>query len=193
MLLKNQKLWKTENTKENQRTPKQLSVKPKNKGFRPTLGYGFVCFLYFLVSPMFLENQKNGNPKIPKKTKENKNNLRENQKNKVSKGFRPTLGYGFSVFPKVVLLFGFTECFFSFPKTFGLRENRKPKKQKKTYPRWAWNLWKNFGFRFYRKLLWFSLVFFCIFNFHKKWFSKSLRENQKIKKQTHIQGCIWNL
>ena len=60
-------------------------------------------------------------------------NLRENQKNKVFKGFRPTLGYVFFVF----VFFGFPEGFYktnkSFEKTKNTKENqRKPKKTNKT-------------------------------------------------------------
>ena len=41
------------------------------------------------------------NQKYQRKPKETNKNLRENQKNKVFKGFRPTIGYVFLVFPKV--------------------------------------------------------------------------------------------
>ena len=56
------------------------------------------------------------------KTKENQKEIRENQKNKVVKGFRRTLGYGCGL----VWLFGFPECLF--PKN--LRENQKTNKTK---------------------------------------------------------------
>ena len=74
-----------------------------------THGFGFFCFLVF---PMVFRKPKkpSGKPKILKKTKENQQNqtnLRENQKEKVFKGFRPTLGYGFVLF-----------CFVGFPEGF---------------------------------------------------------------------------
>ena len=62
-------------------------------------------------------------PKILKKTKENQKNIRKNQKNKVVKGFRLALGYGFG-------LFGFLV----FPKVFTKPTNPsiKPNIPKKT-------------------------------------------------------------
>ena len=56
---KQKSFGKTKNTKEYQRKQQQCSGKPKNKvcqGFRPTLGYGFLCFpegFLFWLSLMF--------------------------------------------------------------------------------------------------------------------------------------------
>ena len=77
---------------------------------RPTLGYGFglVCFFGLVFPKVFRKPKKPSvKPKIQKKTKENQKNIRKNQKNKVFKGFRPTLGYGFGL----VWFFGFPEGF----------------------------------------------------------------------------------
>ena len=85
--------------------------------------------LFFVFPRVFTKpKQLSGKPKIPKKTKENQNTLGKT-KNKVFKGFRPTLGYGFLfivlVFPKV------------FTKQQNIRENqkykRKPKKTKQIF------------------------------------------------------------
>ena len=111
------------------------------KGFRPTLGYGFV-FSCLLVFPKVFRKPKTPSrkPKIQKKTKDNQQILRANQTHKVFTGFRPTLGYGFVLF--VVCLFsrrfscvvyglffcivGFLEGFLGCLKTFW-----KTKKNKK--------------------------------------------------------------
>ena len=122
--LQNQKnLRENQKYKENQRKPQNLRKNKKNKvfkGFRLTLGYGFV----FAVFPQVFTKPTNPSrkPTIPKKTKEYQQNIRKNQQNKVFKGFRPTLGYGFVCF-----------CFV-FPKVFTKPKNhsRKPKLQKTT-------------------------------------------------------------
>ena len=118
---------KTKNTKENK---KRLSAKPKNKvvkGFRPTLVYGFGCFLFFGFLWVFTKaNKYSGKPKIQKKTKENKLTFGKTTKTKFSR---------FQTHPWILV------CFFGFPEGFyrtkkNLRENQKykrqPKKTKKT-------------------------------------------------------------
>ena len=73
----------------------------------------FFLFVFLVFPKVFRTPKKpSGKPTIPKTTKENQTNLRDNQNNNVFKGFRPTLGYGF----------GFLR-FLVFPKVF-----RKPKK-----------------------------------------------------------------
>ena len=147
--LENQK-----NLRENQkykRKPKKTNKNIRNnqnkqvfKGFRPTLGYGFVFFVC-LVFPKVFTKPKNHSrkPKKQRKPKKTNKNLRENQKNKVFKSFRPTLGSGFVcffcfclVFPKVCFvffcMFGFLYLFILFCKN--LRENQKTKKTN-PYPR----------------------------------------------------------
>ena len=80
----------------------------------------------FLVFPKVFRKPKkpSGKPNIPKNTKEQHKNLRENQTTKVLEGFRPTLGYGF-----VVVLLVFPKVFEN-PKNIWENQNyqRKPKK-----------------------------------------------------------------
>ena len=69
---------------------------------------GLVLFGFLVFPKVFRKPKKpSGKPNIPKTTKENQTNLRENQQNKVFKGFRHTLGYGFGLV-----------CFFGFPEGF---------------------------------------------------------------------------
>ena len=101
---------KTNNTKENQTNLRENQQSNVFKGFRPTLGYGFVLFVCLVFPKVFTKpNKPSRKPRIQKKTKENQRkqkNLRENQNNKVVKGFRPTLGY------ISFLLFWFSLMFF---------------------------------------------------------------------------------
>ena len=106
-------LGKTKNTKENQRKPKKTSGKPKKtkclKVSDPPLDMGLVLVVFLVFPKVFTKPTKpSRKPKIPKKTKQNKTKQKtfgKTRKNKVVKGFRPTLGYGFVlyllVFPKV--------------------------------------------------------------------------------------------
>ena len=82
-------------------------------------------FLWF--SRRFLPKQTNlrENRKYQRKPKKTNKHLRENQKNKVVKGFIPTLGYGFGV-----LFFGFPEGFYQTKNTF--EKTKIPKKTKTT-------------------------------------------------------------
>ena len=115
-------------TKENQKTLGTTKTNTVFKGFRPTLGYVFCFLLSFFVrfSLRFSQNQKNNSRKKQKykRNQRKPKNIRNNtKKNKVFKGFRPTLGYVF------VFLF-----LFGFPKVFTKPKQhlRKPKIQKKT-------------------------------------------------------------
>ena len=64
---------KTNNTKENQRSPTKASGKPNKvfKCFRSTLGYGFGLVWFFGVPIKKQKKETSGKPTIPKKTKEN--------------------------------------------------------------------------------------------------------------------------
>ena len=67
---------KTNNTKENQNNIRENQKTNVFKGCRPTLGYGFVCFVFWVLPKVFRKPQKpSGKPTIhsgkPKKTKEN--------------------------------------------------------------------------------------------------------------------------
>ena len=108
------------NIRENQKyqrkptTTKLIFGKTKQPKFLkvsdPPLDMGLVLFV-FLVFPKVFTKPTNPSrkPKIQKKTKENQTNIRNNQKNKVFKGFRPTLGY---VFCFLFLFFWFPEGFY---------------------------------------------------------------------------------
>ena len=156
-------------------------MKTKNKvfkDFRPTLGYGFVVFVVVGFPEGLVKNLNKllRKPKIQKKTKETPTNLRENQQNKVFKGFRPTLGYVFLlllVSPKV----------FRKPKNF--RENQKYKrKHKKTTNNFRENN-KTHSFYRFQTHPWIWVCFFCLFVFPEglKKNNKNLRENQKYKRK----------
>ena len=97
--------------------------KTKKQSFSRFQTHPWICFFFFCFcwfSRRFLANQKtpSGKPTIQKTTKENKHNIRENQKNKVFKGFIPTLRY--------VSFFGFPEGFY--------------KKNLTHIQEWVWNL-----------------------------------------------------
>ena len=170
------------------------------KSFRLTLGYGFVfCFVGFPEG--FLQNQQNlrENQKYTRKPKKTPKTLGQNQNNKVFKGFRLTLGYGF-----VFLFWGV------FPKVFTKPTNpsRKPKIQKKTnksfgktkktkqtYPRVGLKPLTTlcFGFVLMCLLVFFGFLWYFWLSRRICWFCKNHRENQQNKKQTHFQGWVWNL
>ena len=118
------------------------------------------------------------NQRKPKKTKENQKSLRENTKtNKVFKGFRRTLGYGFGL----VLFFGFPECCFGFLKTFGKTNNTKENQRKPKKP--SGNTQKQTKcLKVSDAPLDMGLVLFCCLAFPKVFRKqKNLRENQKNK------------
>ena len=83
---------------------KETELIPKD----PPLDMGLVLFGFLVFPKVFKKTKKPSvKSKIRKKTKENQKNLRKNQKTKVFKGFRPTLGYGFGL----VWFLGFPEGF----------------------------------------------------------------------------------
>ena len=89
------------------------------KGFRPTLGYGFVFFCFFVFPKVFTKpKQPSRKPKIPKKTKENQKNIRENQKTKLFKVSDPPLDMGL-----VFVVAWFPQIFLQ--NQNNLRENQK--------------------------------------------------------------------
>ena len=75
---------KTINIKKKETKNKFGKTNNKNslfKGFRPTIGYGFVLFGCLVFPKVFRKpNKYSGKPKIPKKTIESNKNLRENKK-----------------------------------------------------------------------------------------------------------------
>ena len=163
------------------KTPTTFGKTNKNnvfKGLRPTLGYRFL-----LVFPkVFTKPKKHSRtPNIQNKTKENQTNLRENQNNKVFKGFRPTLGYGFVCF-----------CFVCFPEGFykTKKHSRKPKILKKTKEHTTKPLGK---YKKNNKFLKVSnppldmglFLLFC-------WFSRRFLQNQKnIRASRRFQTHPW--
>ena len=164
----------------------------------------FLFFFVLLVFPKVFttQNKHSRKPNIPKKTKENPNNLRENQTTNVFKGFRLTLGYVFVGFPE-----GFYKTNKTLEKTTNTTENQQnllenqQKQKKKTYPRVSLKPLKTLYVWFSRRFCWFSLVVFCIFGFlecfvgfvktlgktkHTKDHNKNLRENQQNKNNKPI-------
>ena len=146
--------------------------------------------MYFFSKVFRQPTKHSGKPTIQKKTKENQTNLRENQQNKVFKGFRPTLGYVsfFLVFPKV-----FKTSTTTFWKTNNtkdnqrkqnkLRENQKNKVFKGFRPTLGFFL---FFYRFSRRIF-VCFVFPKVFFVFLKTFGKT---KQQRKQQTHIQGWV---
>ena len=135
---------------ENQRKPKKTNKtfgKPTNSFYRfqthPWIWVWSCLFCWF--SQRFLENQKTFGK--TKNTKENQNKLRENQTNKVVKGFRPTLRYGCGLV-----------CCLVFQKPSG---KTKRKTRPNPYPRVGLKPLNTLFFGFAEALfgcLWFSLV-----------------------------------
>ena len=137
----------------------------------------FFCFCWF--SRRFLENQKNlrENQQYKRQPKQTKQKLRGNQKNKVFKSFRPTLGYGFVFWGLLV-----------FPKVFRkpIKPQGKPKIPKKTKPisKGGSETFKNFVCLVFPKvfLVFFGFLLYVWFSLRFFWFSKNLRENQQTNK-----------
>ena len=121
----NRENQKYKKTKESQKSLRENQTNKVFKGFRPTLGYGFVVFCCFLFSRRFLENPNKfrENQKYTRKQPKTQTTIGTTSKNKVFKGFRPTLGYGF-VF-----------CFFSEGLTKqtkkNIRENQNTKENQR--------------------------------------------------------------
>ena len=143
-------------------------------------------FFVFVVVPKVFRTPKKTSrtPQLLKKTKENKNHLRENQTNKVFKGFRPTLGYGFCCF----LFFGFPEGFWKttniLEKTTNTKETqRKPKQplcrtKKQSFERFQTHPW-----------IW-VLLFFLVFPKVICCIVKTSCKTKNKTKRKHIQGWI---
>ena len=125
----------------------------------------FFLFCWFL--PKVFRNPKkySGKPQIPKKTKTNQKHIRENPKNKVVQGFRPTLGYGF------VFLFWFSRRFLDNQQNLWEHQQyqRKPKKTKHTFGKT--NKRNVQGFQTH-PWIWVWLFVFV-------WFSRRFLENKK--------------
>ena len=167
-------------TKENQTNIRKNKQNKVFKGFRLTLGYGFVFFV-FLVFPKVFTKPTNPSrkPKIQKKTKENQTNIRKHKKNnKLLKVSASPLDMGFVFF---LCFFGFPEGFYnknknSFEKTTNTKENqRKPKNIRKK---------QNKVFKGFRLTLGYGLFFF-VFLVVPKVFTKptSFEQNQKYKRK----------
>ena len=131
----------------------------------PPLDMGLLFFVvWFSESRRFLENKNNFRENQTYKRKPTKTKTTFGKtKNKVFKGCRPTLGYGFVFFvllvlPNYFLFFWCSLMFFWFSK----KPSGKPNK---TYPRVGLKPLKTLFFWFSRRFFWFSLVFFGIFDF----------------------------
>ena len=182
----NKTFGKTTNTKENE-NQKSLRENQQNKvfkGFRSTLGYGFV-FFSLLVFPKVLN-------KTTKKPSENHKYQRK--QNKTLGNTKKTKFLKVSDPPLDMLFFCFHECCFVFavfPKVFwfskNLRENNKKQKNKPISKGGSETFKKNVFVGFpegFLGFLWFSL--FCLVFPMVFWFSNNLRENKQNKKNKPI-------
>ena len=179
-------------TKENQKNLRENQKNKVFKGFIPTLGYVFFCFLVF--PKVFRKPKKHSRkPKIPKKTKENQKNLRENQKTKCLKVSDPPLDMG-SFF---LLFLLFSRRFFWLSLVFVvfsvvLLVLQKPSgKPKKTISKGGSETFKKLCFFGFPEcvvgFLWFSLVVW--FSRRIFGFVKTVGKTQKKQQQNnHIQG-----
>ena len=135
------------------------------------------CLKVFRKPKKNLGNTKNTNDNQRTPTK----HLRENNKNKVLKGFRPTLGYVcrcrfsrrflFVVFG-FLLYFWFSQMFVWFSKN--LRENQQTTNKNKPISKGRSETFKNFVCFVFPKvcLVFFGVLLYCLFSLRCCWCSK---------------------